>query len=168
MVQLAALLRQPTTSARRRSSRQAGQALVEMAFVLTLLCGLFVAAFDYGRVVNVYLVTVHAAREAGRVAAVAGTPQSAIASAAASAVSDSIAASDLTVTCRSAIFAPSSGSFTPSGPCASSQVADTAFIVTVGTTVAPIIPMTGLFFESGVIGSIHVSYTVSGVVLAGT
>jgi Flp pilus assembly protein TadG len=167
MFQAAGRLRQYATSARRPSCRQQGQALVEMAFVLTLLCGLFVAALDYGRVVNIYLVTVHGAREAGRIAAVAGSSQTAIASAAANAVSDSIAASDLAVTCQSASFVASSATFTPSGPCAGSQTADTAFIVTVRTTVTPIVPLTGLFFGVGA-GSIPVSYTVSGVVLPGS
>jgi Flp pilus assembly protein TadG len=148
--------------------RQEGQALVEMAFVLVLLCSLFLAAFDYGRVVNIYLVTVHAAREAGRIAAMPGSTPANIASAADNAAADSIAASDLSVTCQSANFAPASGTFTPSGVCSSSQVMDTAFIVTVNTTVAPIIPVTGIFFGSGSVSSIPLSYSVSGVVLAGT
>jgi Flp pilus assembly protein TadG len=151
-----------------RSDRRQAQALVELALVLTTLCALFVAAFDYGRVMNLYLVTVSGAREAGRVAAVPGTAQTAIASAAANAVADAIAPGDLTVTCQLASFTPSTGTFVPSGPCGGSQAADTAFIVTVRTTVNPILPVTGLLFGSGVLGPIPVSYTVSGVVLAGT
>ena len=41
--------------------------------VLVTLCSLFVAAFDFGQTMSVYLVTVHATREAARAASVAGT-----------------------------------------------------------------------------------------------
>ena len=79
---------------RHHTGRDEGQALVELALVLVALCSLVISTFDFGQIVNVYLVTVHATREAARVASVAGTSVAAVQSG----VSDS--PSNTCVACR--------------------------------------------------------------------
>src|SRR5437879_13028135 len=144
--------------------RTEAQALVELALVLVALCSLVISAFDCGQVVNVYLVTVHATREAARVASVAGTTVPAVQAAAQNAAADSIASGALTVTCQAATFDASQGSYTPSGACASPLAADTSFAITVRTTVSPVLPFAGLLFGSTTIGPLPVSYTLLGIV----
>ena len=128
------------------------------------LCSLFVAAYDYGQTMNVYLVTVHATREAARVGSVAGTSVTAVQSAAQNAASDILPASALTVTCQSASFDASTGTYTSTGGCPSTLTADSAFVVSVSTTVSPVLPFTGLLFGSLSVGPIPVSYTLLGIV----
>src|SRR5688572_8961124 len=48
--------------------RRPAQALVEISVIMFFVGGLFLVGFDYARAMNTYLVTVHAAREAARVA----------------------------------------------------------------------------------------------------
>jgi Flp pilus assembly protein TadG len=144
--------------------RQEGQALVELAVVLVALCSLFLAAFDYGQVMSVYLVTVHATGEAARVASVAGTSTATVQAAAQNAAADTIAASALTVSCQTATFDASSGTYTVAGNCPTPLVADTTFAVTVSTIVSPVLPFTGLLFGSLSLGPIPVSYTLLGIV----
>jgi Flp pilus assembly protein TadG len=145
--------------------RQRGQALVELALVFVALCSLAVAAFDFGQVMNVYLVTVHATREAARVASVAGTSTSAIQAAAQNAASDTLPASALTVSCQTATFNAGTGTYTLTGGCPSQMAADTAFAVSVSTTVSPVLPFTGLLFGSLSVGPLSVNYTLLGIVL---
>jgi Flp pilus assembly protein TadG len=147
--------------------RRAGQALVEFALVLVAMCSLFLAAFDFGRVVNVYLVTVHATREAARIASIAGQTTGAVQSAARNAATDSVTPADLGVTCRAATLDAASGTYVPGATCSSPLVADTAFVVTVSTTVRPLVPFTGLLFGSLALGDVPVTYSVAGVVQAG-
>jgi Flp pilus assembly protein TadG len=137
---------------------------VELALVFVALCSLFVAAYDYGQTMNVYLVTVHATREAARVGSVAGTSVTAVQSAAQNAASDILPASALTVTCQSASFDASTGTYTSTGGCPSTLTADSAFVVSVSTTVSPVLPFTGLLFGSLSVGPIPVSYTLLGIV----
>jgi Flp pilus assembly protein TadG len=137
---------------------------VELAVVFVALCSLFVAAYDYGQTMNVYLVTVHATREAARVGSVAGTSVTAVQSAAQNAASDILPASALTVTCQSASFDASTGTYTSTGGCPSTLTADSAFVVSVSTTVSPVLPFTGLLFGSLSVGPIPVSYTLLGIV----
>jgi Flp pilus assembly protein TadG len=144
--------------------REPGQALVELALVLVTLCSLFVAAFDFGKTMNVYLVVVHATREAARIASVAGSTTTAVQSAAQNAANDTLAPAALTVTCQVANFNAANGTYTNAGSCPSPLVADSAFTVTVSTTVAPLLPVTGLFFGSPPLAPIPVSYTLLGVV----
>src|SRR5687767_14590136 len=99
--------------------RRAGQALVEFALVLVAVCSLFVAAFDIGRLINLYLVTVHAAREGARVASVAGTTSAAIQAAAQNAANDSIAPGALAVACQAVTFNAASGTYATGGSCPS-------------------------------------------------
>jgi Flp pilus assembly protein TadG len=146
------------------SGKQRGQALVELALVFLALCSLFVAAFDYGQAMNVYLVAVHATREAARVGTVAGTSFAAIQSAARNAASDTLPASALTVTCQSASFDASAGSYTITGACPDPMVADSAFVVSVSATVSPVLPFTGLLFGSLSVGPLPLSYTLLGIV----
>ena len=146
---------------------RAAQALVEFALVLLVMCGLLVGAIDYGRVMNVYLVTVHATREAARIASIAGSTTSAVQSAARNAAQDSIAPAQLAVTCRAATFDASSGTYTSSGTCGSPLVADSAFEVSVSTTVTPLVPVTGLLFGSFTFAAIPVSYSLAGIVQSG-
>jgi Flp pilus assembly protein TadG len=143
------------------------QALVEFALVVLVLCALFVGALDYGRVMNTYLVTVHATREAARIASIAGSSTSAVQSAARNAAQDSIAPAALTVTCRAATFDAAHGSYATGGVCPSPLAADTGFEVSVSTTVAPLIPFSGVLFGSFSFGPVPVSYTLAGVVQAG-
>jgi Flp pilus assembly protein TadG len=145
-----------------------GQALVEFALVLVVLCSLFVAAFDYGRVMNLYLVTVQATHEAARVASLAGSTPASITAAAQNAAADSIAAQALDVTCQSATFDAATAAYSVSGPCAASMPADSAFVLTVSTTVAPVVPISGLLFGVFRPGPIPVSYSVTGIVQAGS
>jgi Flp pilus assembly protein TadG len=144
--------------------REEGQALVELALVLVTLCSLFVAAFDFGQTMSVYLVTVHATREAARVASVAGTTTAAVQAAAQNAASDTLPASAVAVSCRAATFDASAGTYALAGTCASPLVADSTFAVTVSTVVSPVLPFTGLFFGSSSLGPIPVNYTLMGVV----
>jgi Flp pilus assembly protein TadG len=146
--------------------REPGQALVELALVLVTLCSLFVAAFDFGKTMNVYLVTVQATGAAARVASVAGTTTAAVQAAAQNAASDTLAPAALTVLCQAANFDASSGSYTVAGACANTLVADSAFAITVSTTVAPVLPFTGLFFGSSQLNSFPVTYTLLGIVEA--
>src|ERR1700704_6704237 len=99
--------------------REEGQALVELALVLVTLCSLFVADFDFGQTMSVYLVTVHATREAARVASVAGTTTAAVQAAAQNAASDTLPASALTVSCQTATFNAGTGTYTLTGGCPS-------------------------------------------------
>ncbi len=108
---------------------------MELAIVFVALLSLFVAAYDYGQTMNVYLVTVHATREAARVGSVAGTSVTAVQSAAQNAAADVLPASALTVTCQSASFDSSTGTYASTGSCPSTLVADSAFVVSVSTTV---------------------------------
>jgi Flp pilus assembly protein TadG len=147
--------------------RRPAQALVELALVLVVLCSLAVAAFDFGRVVNLYLVAVHATREAARTASIAGTSTSAVQSAGQNAAKDSIAPAALSVTCLAATFNAASGTYATGGACVSPLVADTAFVVTVSTTVTPVVPFSGLLFGSLAVGPIPVTYSVAGIVQAG-
>jgi Flp pilus assembly protein TadG len=146
------------------SDRERGQALVELAVVFVALCSLFVAAYDYGQTMNVYLVTVHATREAARVGSVAGTSVTAIQSAAQNAAADVLAASALTVTCQTASFDASTGTYTITGNCPSTLAPDSAFVVSVSTTVSPVLPFTGLLFGSLAVGPIPIRYTLLGIV----
>jgi Flp pilus assembly protein TadG len=145
--------------------RERGQALVELALVFVALCSLAVAAFDFGQVMNVYLATVHATREAARVGSVAGATPTAIQAAAQNAMADTLPASALTITCQNASFNASSGTYSVSGSCPSQMAADSAFAVTVSTTVSPVLPFTGLLFGSLSVGPLSVSYTLMGIVL---
>jgi len=138
---------------------------VELAIVFVALLSLFVAAYDYGQTMNVYLVTVHATREAARVGSVAGTSVTAVQSAAQNAAADVLPASALTVTCQSASFDSSTGTYASTGSCPSTLVADSAFVVSVSTTVSPVLPFTGLLFGSMTVGPIPVSYTLLGIVV---
>ena len=52
----------------RRTFRDEGQSLVEMAMVLPILLGLFVGILEFGRAWNVRQVTTNAAREGARLA----------------------------------------------------------------------------------------------------
>ncbi len=144
--------------------RQQGQALVELALVLVTLCSLVVAAWDFGQVMNVYLATVHATREAARVASVAGTSPSAIQAAAQYAAGDTLAPGALTVTCQLANFNASNGTYTLSGGCPGQLSADAAFVISVGTTVSPVLPITGLLFGSMSLGPLPVNYSLLGIV----
>jgi Flp pilus assembly protein TadG len=144
--------------------RERGQALVELSVIFVTLCSLFVAAYDYGQTMNVYLVTVHATREAARVGSVAGASLTTIRSAAQNAAGDVLPSSALTVTCRAASFSASTGTYTTTGSCPSTQAADSAFVVSVSTTVSPVLPFTGLLFGSLSFGAIPVSYTLLGIV----
>jgi Flp pilus assembly protein TadG len=146
--------------------REPGQSLVELAIVFVALCSLMVAAYDYGQTMNVYLVTVHATREAARVGSVAGSTVSGIQSAAQSAAGDTLPASALTVTCQTASFDASSGTYTLTGNCPSTLTTDSAFVVSVSTTVSPVLPFTGLLFGSVSVGPMPVSYTLLGIVEA--
>jgi Flp pilus assembly protein TadG len=145
-------------------ARAGGQALVELALVLVTLCSLFVTAFDYGQVMNVYLVTIHATREAARVASVAGTSVAAVQAAADNAAADTLAPGALTVTCHGALFNAASGTYSVSGPCPSPLAADTPFVVSVSTSVSPVLPFTGLLFGSMQLGPGPVTYTLLGIV----
>jgi Flp pilus assembly protein TadG len=127
--------------------RERGQNLVELALVFVALCSLAVAAFDFGQVMNVYLATVHATREAARVAS-----STAIQAAAQNAMADTLPASALTITCQNASFNASSGTYTVSGTCPNQLTADSAFALTVSTTVSPVLPFTGLLFGSLSVG----------------
>ena len=138
---------------------------MELAIVFVALLSLFVAAYDYGQTMNVYLVTVHATREAARVGSVAGTSVTAVQSAAQNAAADVLPASALTVTCQSASFDSSTGTYASTGSCPSTLVADSAFVVSVSTTVSPVLPFTGLLFGSMTVGPIPVSYTLLGIVV---
>jgi Flp pilus assembly protein TadG len=144
--------------------RHEAQALVELAIVLVALCSLFLAAFDFGQAMNIYLVTVHATREAARVATVAGTSVGAVQAAAQNAAGDTVASSSLSVSCQAATFNASSGTYVTTGGCPSPLVADTAFALTVSTTVTPMLPFTGLLFGSLSLGPIPVNYTLVGIV----
>jgi Flp pilus assembly protein TadG len=147
-----------------RATRQKGQALVELAIVLAALCSFFLAAFDFGQVMNIYLVTVHATREAARVASVAGTSVSAVQAAAKSAAADTVAGSALTVRCQTATFDAASGTYVLGAACPTPLVADAPFAVTVSTTVNPVLPFTGWLFGSLSLGPIPVNYTLLGIV----
>lgn len=48
------------------ASGERGQALVEMALVMTVLLILILGAMEFGRIFNAYLVVTHAAREGAR------------------------------------------------------------------------------------------------------
>ncbi len=52
---------------------QKGQAMVEMALLLPILLLLFMGIFEFGRVMNAYLVVNNAAREGARSIALGGT-----------------------------------------------------------------------------------------------
>jgi len=145
---------------------RSAQALVEFALVLLVLCALFVGALDYGRVMNSYLVTVHAAREAARIASIAGSTTSEVQAAARNAAQDSIAPGALVVTCRAANLDAAHGSYATGGSCPSPLPADTAFEVTVSTTVQPLVPFSGLLFGSFTFGPVPVSYALAGMVQA--
>jgi Flp pilus assembly protein TadG len=144
-------------------AREKAQAFVELALVLVALLSLAITAFDYGQVVNIYLVTIHATREAARVASVAGTAVSAVQAAAQNAAGDSIAPTNLTVTCQLQTFDGSHGTYTATGPCASTLTVDQAFVITSTTTVSPVLPFTGLLFGSTSVGPISVSYSLLGI-----
>ncbi len=144
--------------------RARGQALVELAIVFVALCSLFVAAYDYGQTMNAYLVTIHATREAARVGTVAGTSVTAIQNAAQNAAADILPSSALTITCQSATFNASNGTYALTGACPSTQIADSAFVVSVSTTVSPVLPFTGLLFGSQSVGPIPVTYALLGIV----
>jgi Flp pilus assembly protein TadG len=149
-------------------SRQcAAQALVEFALVLLVMCGLLVAALDYGRVMNTYVVIVHATREAARIASIAGSTTSAVQNAASNAAQDTLSAAQLSVICSAATFDAPTGTYQTTGSCGSPLVADTAFQVSVSTTVTPLVPVTGLLFGSFSFAAIPVSYSLAGIVQAG-
>lgn len=57
------------TAQRANRDRQKGQALVEMALVLTILLALLMGTIDMGRALHSYLVLEHASREGARVGA---------------------------------------------------------------------------------------------------
>ena len=71
----------PPSRFRRRSRRQHGQAVVELALVLPLACGLLLVLIEAGLVARDQIMVVHAAREAARVAAVDPAPAAAVAAA---------------------------------------------------------------------------------------
>ena len=148
-----------------RGRRERGQALVELAIIFVALCSLFVAAYDYGQTMNIYLVTVHATREAARVGSVAGTSVSAMQAAAQNAASDILPSSALTISCQSATFDASTGGYAVTGACPSTLVADSAFVVSVSTSVSPVLPFTGLLFGTQSVGAFPVSYTLLGIVV---
>jgi Flp pilus assembly protein TadG len=62
--------------------REAGQALVELALVITMIMVLCVGAFELGRAAYAYMTVVHAAREGARTAMETGKTASQIEAAA--------------------------------------------------------------------------------------
>ena len=146
--------------------REPAQALVELALILVTLCSLFVAAFDFGKTMNVYLVTVQAASEAARVASVAGTTAAAIQAAAQNAAADTVAPAALVVNCQSATFDTSSGTYTLAGACANPLIADSAFRRHGEHHGVAVLPITGMFFGSSRLQSFPVTYTLVGIVEA--
>ena len=160
-----------------RSSR--GQAVVELALILTFLGGLFVLTFDYGRAMNTYLLVVHAAREGARIAALEAKPTSEIETAAknaatcrqaprvftASGTCDFFAAGDLTVDCTTITLNLANGTYTPGSACLPSRGINTAFRVTVSTHFTPLVPVVGFGSGGRYAGTIPISYSVIGLVL---
>jgi len=69
---------------------QKGQAMVEMALILPILLLLFMGIFEFGRVMNAYLVVNNAAREGARSTALGGSTLQAVQS-----VEDSFSGLDL-------------------------------------------------------------------------
>jgi Flp pilus assembly protein TadG len=65
--------------------REAGQALVELALVITMIMVLCVGAFELGRAAYAYMTVVHAAREGARAAMETGKTDPEIQAAAAAA-----------------------------------------------------------------------------------
>lgn len=64
----------PAPGNARRSGAQSGQATVELALSLPVVCLLFLALVQVGLVVHDQVLVTHAAREAARAAAVSGDP----------------------------------------------------------------------------------------------
>lgn len=143
-----------------------GQALVELSFIMAFVGGFFLLTFDYARAMNVYLVVVHATREAARVAALDNTTSTQVENAAKNAAADFVSASALTVTCSQINFNPANPTAsTVVGACASPRTADTAFRVTVTTTFQPLVPVVGFAAGGGYSGTISISHSLVGMVL---
>ena len=94
----------------------------------------------------------------------AGATLTAIQSAAQNAASDTLPPSALTVSCQTASFDASSGTYIVTGSCPGTLVTDSAFVVSVSTTVSPVLPFTGLLFGSLSVGPVPVSYKLLGIV----
>ena len=156
--------------ANRRAAKKDGQAFVELSLVLAAVGGMFFIAFDFARLLILYLLVVNAARDGGRVAALTGTQDPIAAAIPNSALSlQPVGGSVISVTCHKATSLNASPWFTDSGvDCPTSapgRVAPDAFVVTVATTFQPIVPFIG--FAAGKINNgqpIAVSYSIFGIV----
>lgn len=69
------LLGRPNIRETRLTTDERGQALVEMALVMTVLLVLILGAMEFGRIFNAYLVVTHAAREGARYGVVGADDQ---------------------------------------------------------------------------------------------
>ena len=110
--------------------RQAGQSLVEVAFVLPVLLLMLLGIFDFGRAIYAYNAVANAAREAARVAIVDQNPTAVIAKGKSSALA--LDPNQVNVTF-------------PAPPCA--KIGCTAS-VTVDTQWRPITPIISAFFQT--------------------
>ena len=164
--------------ARTRGAGAPAQAMVEASLAIAFLCFLLLALIDFGRLLNAYLVVVHATGEGARVAEVSATSTGTVVrSAVATAASDAMALGDTSITCHlissanlhvttsDAWYADDgSGDWTCTASPTNPMPAGTVYEITVTTQVQPIFPWMGAEFGSHTNHTIQVQRKAVGVV----
>jgi Flp pilus assembly protein TadG len=152
--------------------RRRGQALAEMSILSVGLFGFFLITFDFARVLIVFLVISHAAREGARIAAVEGKTPAQVSTAAKQSVAPWLAPANVIVLCKTATYNSASATsyIATNTDCAATSATslsrNTPTAVTVSTTFTPFIPLIGAISGAGYQGAVPVSRTIFGHVLA--